>query len=542
MEYGMRDAFTVRDLFGVPHFEDAALLGGDAGLDVPISRVNVMEVPDVVDWVRPGEFLMTTGYPFKEDPNALVTLIAQLKQKGVVALGIKTKRFLDAVPEAAIRAADQYGIPLIELPPATTFSDVVREVMERVLVAESRDLSILQGRVQRLSHVLLHGDGLPAFLNHLQLMIKHPVALLDPENRWTASPAAEDWCVQINEEAWSGLRGEPMAETQFLRMGERQLRVHVTAVSDDGPRSFLLLIIEDGSNYGPVDALTVTWAGRLLGFEISNMQARKTIEAKYFDQFLQDWISGRVVSSVDLRLRAEACGWPLERGAAYVIGVAAMRSVKADVKKLQAIAKRLNDESALYKNAVKWTVLEGALVVLLTFRHEQGEAGVPERLIRQAWDMLQAALTGEAEALCLGREAVGTGAVPNSYKDARRAAEVRSVCRLSDTVVRFGDLGLYLLLYRLQGSDELEVYKRMYLQPLLELDTRQSGALLSTLRTYFQCNCNAKETAERMFVHYNTVNYRLERIRSELGLRLDDPETKLMLQLALKLEEIQELN
>lgn len=116
MEYGMRDAFTVRDLFGVPHFEDAALLGGDAGLDVPISRVNVMEVPDVVDWVRPGEFLMTTGYPFKEDPNALVTLIAQLKQKGVVALGIKTKRFLDAVPEAAIRAADQYGIPLIELP------------------------------------------------------------------------------------------------------------------------------------------------------------------------------------------------------------------------------------------------------------------------------------------------------------------------------------------------------------------------------------------------------------------------------------------
>ncbi|GAE05827.1 PucR family transcriptional regulator ligand-binding domain-containing protein [Paenibacillus sp. JCM 10914] len=300
LDNNVRDAFIVKDLFDVPHFGDAVLLGGASGLEGTISRVNVMEVPDVVDWVRPGEFLMTTGYPFKEDPGRLTTLIAQLAQKGVVALGIKTKRFLDEVPEAAIRAADHYGVPLIELPPVTTFSDVVREVMERVLVSESKDLSILQGRVQRLSHVLLHGDGLPAFLNHLQLMIQHPVVLLDPDNQWIASPAAEEWCAQIEPRQWNQLRIEPMAETQFLQANERNVRIHVSTVSDDHARSFLLLILEGTHDYGPADALTVTWAGRLLGFEISNMQARRTIEAKYFDQFLQDWISGRVVSSVDV--------------------------------------------------------------------------------------------------------------------------------------------------------------------------------------------------------------------------------------------------
>ncbi|HUC92645.1 MAG TPA: helix-turn-helix domain-containing protein [Paenibacillus sp.] len=64
---------------------------------------------------------------------------------------------------------------------------------------------------------------------------------------------------------------------------------------------------------------------------------------------------------------------------------------------------------------------------------------------------------------------------------------------------------------------------------------------MNTIRTYFHCNCNAKETAERMFVHYNTVSYRLDRIKNELGLRLDDPETKLLLQLAIKIHEINEL-
>ncbi|MFC4302059.1 helix-turn-helix domain-containing protein [Cohnella boryungensis] len=30
---------------------------------------------------------------------------------------------------------------------------------------------------------------------------------------------------------------------------------------------------------------------------------------------------------------------------------------------------------------------------------------------------------------------------------------------------------------------------------------------------YFECNCKAKETAEQVFVHYDTINYRLERIK-----------------------------
>lgn len=186
--------FTVKDLFSIPHFKEAVLLGGRSGLEQTISRINVMEVPDVINWVKPGEFLMTTGYPLKHNPELFVTLIEQLVQKGVVALGIKTKRFIDTVPDSAVKAAEFHGLPLIELPPDTAFSDVVREVMERVLVTEVRQLTLLQSRVQRLSQVLLHGDGLHAFLHHLQLLIQNPVVLLDPGNRWMASPSAEHLC------------------------------------------------------------------------------------------------------------------------------------------------------------------------------------------------------------------------------------------------------------------------------------------------------------------------------------------------------------
>ncbi|MGG4032800.1 PucR family transcriptional regulator ligand-binding domain-containing protein [Paenibacillus cisolokensis] len=539
MDYDMRGGLAVKDLFDIPHFREAILLGGEAGLEKTISRVNVMEVPDVADWVRPGEFLMTTGYPFKDDPDTLVTLIAELAQKGVVALGLKTKRFVDAVPEAAVRAADRCGMPLIELPPGTAFSDVVREVMERVLVSESKELTVLQGRVQRLSRMLLHGDGLPAFMNHLQLMIHHPVVLLDPENRLVASPDAERYCRLIDDAGWHALRSARDREASVLQVAGSSVRVRVMPVSADPLHPYLLLVFEEGGGYGIVDSLTVNWAGRLLGFEISNMQARKKIEMKYFDQFLQDWMTGRIVSSVDLRLRAEACGWPLERHASYIAGAAALEDGPNDAKEQQELAKRLNGESVLRGcGGIKWTVLEGGLVVLLTFRGNDREE--EEGAVQAAWSILQSVLRGKRAALCLGRTADGTDGVPDSYRDAKRVAEIRRVCRLGNNIVRYRELGVYMLLYRLQGSEELAEFSRMYVAPLLEMDRKQQGSLLTTLRTYIHCNCNAKETAERMFVHYNTISYRLERIRNELGLRLDDPETKLLVQLALKAIDIGE--
>ncbi|MFC5703130.1 PucR family transcriptional regulator [Cohnella faecalis] len=539
MDDAIREGFSVKALFDVPHFKDAVLLGGSAGLDSLISRINVMEVPDVIDWVRPGELLMTTGYPFKHDPGLLVPLIEQLAQKGVAALGVKTKRFFDQIPEAAIEAANRHGMPLIELPPGTTFSDVVREVMERVLISESKDLSILQGRVQGLSHVLLHGDGLPAFLTHLQAMIRNPVILLDPHNQRTASPDAEPLCRLVEESEWNKFRTDQMLETNVLQIGERSVRVHVAAVPDGQFRSYLLLILEDTTDYGTVDSLTVNWAGRLLGFEISNMQARKNIEVKYFDQFLQDWLAGRIVSVVDLRLRAEACGWPLADDASYMAGIVSFRERKPDVKALQELAKRLNWESVTRRCEVKWTVLEGELVALFTLRGEDSGDEARRQLTGSVWNFMRPMLQEKRASLCLGREAKSQGEVAGSYRDAKRTTDIRRVCQLKEETVRYGELGIYMLLYRLQGTEELEEFKRLYLHPLLELDRKQQGALLNTLRTYFECNCNAKETAEQMFLHYNTINYRLDRIKNELGLRLDDPETKLLLQLAIRSNDIQ---
>lgn len=536
-----QEVFTVRSLFEVPDLKEAVLLAGDAGLDHIITRVNVMEVPDVVDWVRAGELLMTTGYPFREHPERLALLVEQLSTKGVAALGIKTKRFFDAVPQEVIDAANRYGLPLIELPPSTTFSDIVREIMERVLVSEAKDLMILQSRVQRLSHLLLHGDGLISFLKHMHIMINNPVILIDHSNTIIVSPELQGWFSEINEQEWEKWFSSERVDSNVLRIGDEVYHAHSMIVPGEMLQPYRLVVIEQYSPYRTVDALTVNWASRLLGFEISNMQARKSIEAKYSDQFVQDWLSGRMVSNMDLHLRAEACGFELEQKSTYVVGTVSFWAEQPQVKELQEMVKSLRWDAELAQGVrVMWTLLEGELTFLLAHSGSKWSDDAYRVLLQTVYQAVKAVLHDKKATLCISRSVEQETAVTTAYREAKRVMEIRKVYRTQEELLHYSQLGVYLLLYRMQGTEEMEEFKQLYLYPLLAMERKQQGALLTTLSTYFECNCNAKETAERLFVHYNTVNYRLERISNELGLRLDNPEIKLLLQLAIKMYHLQD--
>ena len=49
---------------------------------------------------------------------------------------------------------------------------------------------------------------------------------------------------------------------------------------------------------------------------------------------------------------------------------------------------------------------------------------------------------------------------------------------------------------------------------------------MGTLETYLHTNCNAMETARRLYIHRNTLNYQLSRIRSLLGMDLESADER----------------
>ena len=81
--------WSVRDILASPSLSGARVLAGLSGLERPVERLNVMEVPDILPWTAPRELLLTTGYPLRDRVGTLAELIAALDDAGLSGLGIK---------------------------------------------------------------------------------------------------------------------------------------------------------------------------------------------------------------------------------------------------------------------------------------------------------------------------------------------------------------------------------------------------------------------------------------------------------------------
>ena len=123
----------------------------------------------------------------------------------------------------------------------------------------------------------------------------------------------------------------------------------------------------------------------------------------------------------------------------------------------------------------------------------------------------------------------------NSFRQAGQALEMAK--RLVEThPLFFPDLSVYRLLLQIDDSPELKAFQDEILGPLLAHDNGKE--LIRTLEVYFERNGNLKKTAHTLYIHRNTLIYRLERISEITGLDLDNPETRLALQLTLHIHKM----
>jgi DNA-binding PucR family transcriptional regulator len=78
-------------------------------------------------------------------------------------------------------------------------------------------------------------------------------------------------------------------------------------------------------------------------------------------------------------------------------------------------------------------------------------------------------------------------------------------------------------------------YYRELLKPLQRYDREHHGDLVKTLNAYLRHGGNSTHTATALYLHRNSLRYRLARIQALTGLDPDDPDTRLALQVALVL-------
>jgi sugar diacid utilization regulator len=137
--------------------------------------------------------------------------------------------------------------------------------------------------------------------------------------------------------------------------------------------------------------------------------------------------------------------------------------------------------------------------------------------------------------VAMGGWHAGLAAIASGYREALDAADIAEAKGIRDRAVALDEV---LVDHIFRSSPCADRILAETLRPVIEYDRAHHVSLVTTLRTYLDAGLNLTRTAKALFVHPNTVEYRLRRIRELSSRDPRSPDDLLILSLAIKFDEL----
>ncbi len=525
----------VSDVLGLPPLTQARLVAGRGGIDRVVRSVNVMEVPDILDWVKPDELLLTTAYPLREDPAALLQLVPRLVTHGLAGMAIKPTRYIGSIPAAMIEDADRLDFPLIELPPPASFNEIIGAVLGVILDVQSVRLQRAAEIHDRFTKIVLGGGGLRQIAEALAESIAMAVAIVDGQGAVLAHSSAFDAVVA------DGLAASPIEPRASGEVATIQLADGRPAVAQSiivgADRHGTIVALGRASDLGDDELEALDYAATVAALRLVQARAVAESDRRFQAVCLEELVTGHVTDREALMERSAAFDWDLATPRAVLVA----EFHELDGRPFGQLAGSSDELVARHRlyEAARLTLGQGAIIwertagiaALVPVTGRGREAARAAGLELGAEGLRR--LPGSVVDVGIGRPARDPLRLDDSFREARGAIAAAGWSRGHGTVSLFEELDLDRLLFN-TPAPERAMFVETAVGPLVAYDARHRTNLVETLEVYLATR-KVAVAARRLYIHTNTLANRLERIAEIIGPFADDSDRCLTLGLALRL-------
>ncbi|MEU1269215.1 PucR family transcriptional regulator [Streptomyces sp. NPDC005799] len=522
---------------------------GEDRLDVPVRWAHVSELADPVPYMEGGELLLITALKLDaEDPEAMRRYVKRLVGAGVVGLGFAVGVNYEEIPKALIDAAEQEGLPLLEVPRRTPFLAISKAVSAAIAADQYRAVTAGFAAQRELTRQAL-AEGPEGLLAALAGQVDGWAALYDASGAVVAT--APEWAGRRAARLTADverLRERPAPASSVVGGPDNEDRVELHSLGT-GRRPRAALAVGTASALGTAERYAVHSAIALLTLTTERSRSLRAAEQRIGVAVLRMLLAGEPD-------HARAVAGDLYGG----LLDAPFRMIVAE----SAPAVRMSVDSHAHLETVRTgTDAVGADPLAALAEAAESAAArageallvVPdgERLMALAADEgavlaacadfaagLEAARTGAAreqlggdeDELVVGVSApVGPIAVAAAYKQAEQAL---SVARRRGRVYVAHEQLASGSVVPLLADDAVKAFADGLLRPLYEHDATGRGDLVASLRAWLSRHGQWDAAAADLGVHRHTLRYRMRRVEEILGRSLDDPDVRMELWLALK--------
>lgn len=553
--------YTIQELLSSETLQGLTLVAGKNGLDRRIGNVNTIENLDSYDWLRAGDFLLTTGFIYKDDPDQLLSMVERLAQINCAGLGFKMMRYFEALPEEMIRRAEELDFPILLIPLKYSLADVSNEINDHLRGVEDFWFFKYLNILNHYNDAVLNGKGVNGIIDALYHFIHTPVVLVDSRWRLLAMCDPEGALSELKLNT-RGFPQEFMDSVPKIAVGKanlltrsfpgpkEELIVRVTQLEDASSIYGYVMAFETGQKMDWMDFVAFESATTPLVLERVKAKQLNEVRHQIRQDFFDDLLQGRIDSVNAASSLAEIHHMDIHK--TYLSMVIKLTEPSGDGQccedqrnrflKMKNEIIAISDSKALAHNFTPVSIHRSNLIISFI--------PIPKSLEHaHTWEILDGFPEEASEAI--GQEfdvdfQIGVGTPISDYLNLRSSyfqaneairhahdGERGSVCYYENFMVD-------QLIDNISDRKILETFVNMSLGVLRDHDREHGTNLVKTLEIYFECNGNVSIAAKRLFLHRNSLIYRMDRIKDILNTDLKNPSELLTLQVGLRVLRVLE--
>ncbi|MFD2656347.1 PucR family transcriptional regulator [Gracilibacillus thailandensis] len=518
---------TIKEALTAYPFSQSRLVAGENITQRSIKAVNIIDAPDIQNWVKEGELLLTTAYILQDNMEKAIQLIKQLDKKRCAGLAIKLGRYWKEIPQTIIDTANQLDFPIFELPYSYTFSDQIKALYYKA--DQQKEMSL---RKKILSQIELpmfehHYKDIDQYLMIVAKFIKYPFVIFTTDSE-----------ILYNK---TNLSDNEILKNWFEHNYEQNQQInHIELKHSEMKYGDLLIINENREDIIEEDVILFEQIGEILTDYLSKVYTShpEAIQEQTSNILLKRYLEDEVTTEY-LKSHLSQKENKLLQMPYWIILID--HHAELSPRDIASYRTELEVHPHFKSYKIKHLIWNEYLVSIIFDSTSESRVFQKTNLFLPVFDeILKRINIKQNIKLVVSKQHNHLNSFSTAINECLYAKELAKDLQYNNHVIIAEDLDFFSL-YRHIPDPLMETFYKRIFEIFLHDSTNFKKDMLVTLEAYLECNGNIKEVAHRLFVHRNTVIYRLDKVSSLLKINLKNIDDLLRIKMAFTFLQIKNI-
>ena len=530
---------SIKEILSSEFFKEYYIISGEKGINREIQGVVLIDAPDGYKWCRGKELILTTGYFYVDNTELFKEVINFLYENGSAAIAVKTDRFLNTIAEEVTELSDKLGFPIIFVPARTAWMDIIAAVNS---IAINRYIS----RINDTNYLEIHNHSndyqkkISNIVKNLSLELGLSVAISDiVDKNIICYPADNNIGEKVNKTDESNLNNyqkeilcEKLNIYRIKNLDDNKSWIKMNILINNTP--ITQLIIWEGSDkidYYDLFSIRVSYALFLSIYE--QIYVMNSYERKFYDNLIESLINERLTSKQQIIKEIRMINnFRLNIDNSYVC---LLIEQDGDNPSFYSIREKLYNTLLLKvpKDEAIFGIIDDNTLAIIkdVSKYKRYIIGNVRKEIKNLLENMRNQFDHRSLMVGIGDACDNIVSIRKSYFEALKAIEIGKYLYPKNRIFTFEELGPFGL-FRVEDIQNKSYSSNFSLiSPLLKDNNRDE--LLLTLKVFIESESNYNVTAQKLYIHNNTVRYRISKIQEICDIDLEDPIVRLKIAIML---------